>query len=486
MADLSQDWPTAENYYSRALSFKPDDADLINNLGYSYLLQNRLAEATQTLNRALQSDPQHASANANLAIVHVRQGNNEEALRRLTSVYDYDQAYSLLASLINEQQSMKSMNQVPPAAPATSSAIVAARPAGSAEPRLPPQAGSQSSATGGPAMAAPPITAALPPQGQNAAPQPFVAPPVNSAHVTYPSAPSMASPLVAARPIGGTFAFPTGSTDAQPAPQQTAVPRTSTVTLPPYHPASTTNSAPNAQISSRPEIRFPAWPANQPAAPVIPPAPQPRSMPVITPGFSMPSPPTSSPGLVIQPSATTSGEVWPTTSSPVSADRSGTEQWPDPANVVPSSAPGYPSLSQYADQLTQPNLTQPAPAYSQFPDSSINGTPATWPAHMPPAGPAPRQTAAQPAMSAAAPWPAPTSQSPAGYATDRSPTAAIPNAISRYEAAQQQQHGAYNRALEQMGRPLGVGSEEAAVPATNQGGTNAADGRPVHVYPPGM
>ena len=58
VADLSQDWPAAEHYYSRALSFKPNDADLINNLGYSYLLQNRLAEATQTLtarSRAIRS-----------------------------------------------------------------------------------------------------------------------------------------------------------------------------------------------------------------------------------------------------------------------------------------------------------------------------------------------------------------------------------------------------------------------------------------------
>ena len=182
---------------------------------------------------------------------------------------------------------------------------------------------------------------------------------------------------------------------------------------------------------------------------------------------------------------------WPATSSPVSVDRSETGQWPHPTDVAPSPVPGYTSPPKYPDQPTQPNLTQPvptqpAPAYSQFPDSSIDGAPATWPAHMPPAGPAPQQTAPQTAMSAAAPWPAPTSQSPAGYATGRSPTAAIPNAISRYQAAQQQQQGAYNLALEQMGRPLGVGSAETAIPATNHGGTNAADGRPVHVYPPGM
>jgi len=491
VADLNQNWPAAEQYYSRALSAKPNDVDLINDLGYSYLLQNRLDDAAQVLDRALQQDPRHERANVNMAIVRVRQGNHDDALRRLTSIYATDQANSALASLVAEQSSGYPAHPVAPQAPLNvPPQIIAARPAGSGNAWQTPSA----------SPTVPPVTAALPAPNQYSA-QEQSSDSVNSAAPpTYPSVPSP-SPLVA-RPVGGTFAIPSAGSNSGAAPPQTPPFQSTPMAPPPFHPASSaTHSAqppvaqqpaarPNPTTSGKsPEIRFPAWPAQNPAAPVspsVPGMPQSAATPLITPGFPASHQNPSSAGLVIQPSATTSVPSYATEPGANSNSRptpTGSFQ-SVPMNSAPmNSVPARSVPSQAAPTQSVPSRSLPmpsAPAYSQFPAPPTAANSGTWPTHMPPVNPMPHQTAASPVTTEPAYYAAENPPA-AGYSGGHSAAAARPNPLSRFHA-EQQQFGNYNRTLDQMRQPLGGSSAGPAAPA----GSPAAGGRPVHVYPPGL
>ncbi|MEO2033193.1 MAG: tetratricopeptide repeat protein [Planctomycetaceae bacterium] len=104
VSDLNQDWESADYSYKRALAIRPDDVNLLNDQGYSYLLQNRYHEASQYLNRALQISPGHEKAHINLAILDIRQGNEDSALVRLGQVYPAAKARLALASLTDQHR----------------------------------------------------------------------------------------------------------------------------------------------------------------------------------------------------------------------------------------------------------------------------------------------------------------------------------------------------------------------------------------------
>jgi len=102
VSDLSEDWEMAEMNYKRALSVRRDDVNLLNDLGYSYLLQKRFDEASRYLNRATQIDPRHEKAHINLAILEVQKGNQQAAFAQLSRIYGNGQAQSALAGIVNE------------------------------------------------------------------------------------------------------------------------------------------------------------------------------------------------------------------------------------------------------------------------------------------------------------------------------------------------------------------------------------------------
>ncbi len=102
VSDLNQDWELADISYKRALAIRPNDVDLLNDQGYSYLLQNRYHEASQYLNRALQVSPGHEKAHINLAILDIRRGHQDTALVRLENVYPAVLARNALASLTEQ------------------------------------------------------------------------------------------------------------------------------------------------------------------------------------------------------------------------------------------------------------------------------------------------------------------------------------------------------------------------------------------------
>ena len=82
-ADLSQQWADAEYHYKQALRVRPRDGNLLCDIGYSYILQNRFSEASGYLNRAIEVNPQHESAQMNLALLDLRQGNRAAAEERI-------------------------------------------------------------------------------------------------------------------------------------------------------------------------------------------------------------------------------------------------------------------------------------------------------------------------------------------------------------------------------------------------------------------
>ena len=75
VCDLQKDYESAELHYRAALEGDPDNGKVLGDLGYSYLLQNRLSESEALLTQATKSDPGNTQATKNLAYVYAKQGN---------------------------------------------------------------------------------------------------------------------------------------------------------------------------------------------------------------------------------------------------------------------------------------------------------------------------------------------------------------------------------------------------------------------------
>lgn len=100
VADLSQNWSDAEYHYKQALRVRPRDANLLCDIGYSYVLQNRFDEAARYLNQAIEINSQHESAHMNLALLDLKRGNRAAAEQRIGELYgSVPQAAQVLAQL---------------------------------------------------------------------------------------------------------------------------------------------------------------------------------------------------------------------------------------------------------------------------------------------------------------------------------------------------------------------------------------------------
>mgnify|MGYP002629132021 FL=1 len=104
VADLQKDWQAAEFHYKHALQARPQDASLLNDIGCSYLLQNRFHEATQYLNQTLQIQPRHERAHVNLALLSLKRGDRAGAQNRLAGIYSAADAQTTLARLESDLQ----------------------------------------------------------------------------------------------------------------------------------------------------------------------------------------------------------------------------------------------------------------------------------------------------------------------------------------------------------------------------------------------
>lgn len=106
VADLTEDWVEAEYHYKQALRNQPRDANLLNDLGYSYLLQNRLHESTRYLSQAVEIEPQHEHAQINLALLSLKQGDRDSALARLSAIFPAATAAQHLTRLDSQVREM--------------------------------------------------------------------------------------------------------------------------------------------------------------------------------------------------------------------------------------------------------------------------------------------------------------------------------------------------------------------------------------------
>ncbi|MDG1894781.1 MAG: hypothetical protein P8J37_07725 [Fuerstiella sp.] len=102
VADLEESWSAAEFHYKQALQQRPQDPGILNDLGYSYLLQNRYHESSQYLKQALHVSPQHEHAHINLALLALKRGDRPAAASQLSAIYSSDDVSTTLARLENE------------------------------------------------------------------------------------------------------------------------------------------------------------------------------------------------------------------------------------------------------------------------------------------------------------------------------------------------------------------------------------------------
>lgn len=80
LADQQKDFRRSEEHYLTALRSGGDDPNLLSDLGYSFLLQNRHEESEYYLRQALRSDPSHLRALNNLGLLYARRGDYDGAL----------------------------------------------------------------------------------------------------------------------------------------------------------------------------------------------------------------------------------------------------------------------------------------------------------------------------------------------------------------------------------------------------------------------
>ena len=86
IADLSGDHVLAARQFRQALELQPGTTHILNNLGYSLYLTENWDEAEKVYNEVLKIDQEHELATRNLALLHVRRGQHQRALRLLERV----------------------------------------------------------------------------------------------------------------------------------------------------------------------------------------------------------------------------------------------------------------------------------------------------------------------------------------------------------------------------------------------------------------
>jgi Flp pilus assembly protein TadD len=89
----------ARGYYTSALRIAPDEPSVLSNLGLSYVLQNNLPKAEQTLGRAYQRNQSDVRVRANLALVLGLQGRVSEAEILIKADLPPDQAAAKVTAL---------------------------------------------------------------------------------------------------------------------------------------------------------------------------------------------------------------------------------------------------------------------------------------------------------------------------------------------------------------------------------------------------
>ncbi|WP_027566226.1 tetratricopeptide repeat protein [Bradyrhizobium sp. URHA0013] len=89
----------AQQYYAAALKIVPDEPSVLSNLGLSYMLQNNLPRAEETMRRAHARNPADSRVRANLALVLGLEGKQAEAETMVKADLPPDQAAAKVTAL---------------------------------------------------------------------------------------------------------------------------------------------------------------------------------------------------------------------------------------------------------------------------------------------------------------------------------------------------------------------------------------------------
>ncbi|QDT38943.1 tetratricopeptide repeat protein [Stratiformator vulcanicus] len=87
-ADLQGDFAAADHHYDAALRERPQDADLLSDIGYSYLLRSDYPASERYLHTALSIEPHHERAAHNLSLLYAKLG-------------DFGRAESVLSAIVS-------------------------------------------------------------------------------------------------------------------------------------------------------------------------------------------------------------------------------------------------------------------------------------------------------------------------------------------------------------------------------------------------
>lgn len=101
----------ADDYFQQAAQLAPPTAELYNDIGYNYFLQDRLQEAEQAFRNALERNPHFAAAHNNLGLVLGQEGRYEDALASFRKGGNEAQAYCNLAYVYAQNQDLTHAQQ---------------------------------------------------------------------------------------------------------------------------------------------------------------------------------------------------------------------------------------------------------------------------------------------------------------------------------------------------------------------------------------
>ena len=91
--DSQEQWALSDDAYRRALALQPEEPTILNNLGFSLLMQGRKEEAVRTLQDALRLDPTEDLTKTNLRIAYAHLGQYRRAVAGTAN--DSEQARAL-------------------------------------------------------------------------------------------------------------------------------------------------------------------------------------------------------------------------------------------------------------------------------------------------------------------------------------------------------------------------------------------------------
>jgi Flp pilus assembly protein TadD len=100
IGDLTGNFKDAEHYYLQALTQRPNDPDLLSDIGYSYMQQGRFREAKSKLFESLKLNPGHRMAKINIAAVLAYEGDQQKAMAYLRQIGSEQEARQIMANLM--------------------------------------------------------------------------------------------------------------------------------------------------------------------------------------------------------------------------------------------------------------------------------------------------------------------------------------------------------------------------------------------------